>query len=75
MRDIYDDLVGVSEVAAGLGVTIYRVKRWIERRDSTNCPVPVKVLKIGHIYSMADWRGWYALWRVTRGSESWWTGR
>lgn len=71
-EDPYDDLVGVFEVAEGLGVTIYRVKRWIERRNSTNCPKPLRRLKVGHIYSMAEWRGWYALWRITRGSENWW---
>jgi len=70
--DLYDDLVGVSEIAKNLNVTIYRVKRWIERRASTNCPRPVRVLRIGHIYSMTEWRAWFALWRITRGPESWW---
>ena len=64
--DPYTDLVGVTEVAAALGVSRTRVKRWIERRTSTQCPEPVRILRAGHLYRLADWRAWYALWRVTR---------
>ena len=71
VADIYADLVGVAEVAAGLGVGIHRVKRWIERREHIGCPHPVRTLKLGNVYSMREWRGWFALWRVTRGSETW----
>jgi hypothetical protein len=70
-EDIYADLVGVAEVADGLGVGLYRVKRWIERREHVGCPNPVRTLRLGNVYSMQEWRGWFALWRVTRGSETW----
>lgn len=70
-RVLYDDLAAVHEVAQALGVNVHRVRRWIERRAAVNCPQPVRELKGIHIYSLADWRGWYALWRVTRGSETW----
>lgn len=71
VAEIYADLVGIPEIAEGLGVGIHRVRRWIERRESTRCPSPVRALKAGHIYSLREWRGWYALWRITRGSETW----
>ncbi len=69
--DIFADLVGLSEIAAGLGVGVHRVRRWIERAEATGCPRPVRVLKCGAIYSMAEWKGWHALWKMTRGSELW----
>lgn len=71
VTDVYADLVGTTEIATGLGVTIHRVKRWIERRDTVGCPRPVAVLGLGHIYSLREWRAWFALWRITRGSETW----
>src|SRR5688572_11930724 len=64
--DPYADLAGVAEIAAALGVSRARVKRWVERQMSTQCPEPVRVLACGHLYSLAEWRAWYALWRVTR---------
>lgn len=73
--DVYDDLVGTWEIAEELGVPKRRVERWIERRASTGCPSPVRVLKMGFLYSMSDWRGWYALWKVTRAADTWQVNR
>jgi hypothetical protein len=69
--DVYADLGGLYEVAEALGVKMPRLKRWIERRESTNCPRPVRVLRSGHIYSIREWTAWYLLWRLTRGRASW----
>jgi len=66
VHDIYADLGGVQEVAVHLGVGVNRVKRWLERRESTGCPQPVVTLIMGNIYSKAEWTGWYALWWATR---------
>lgn len=71
LEDIAADLGGLTEVADDLAVGLHRVKRWVERRPSTGCPLPVRRLKMGDIYSLAHWRGWFALWRITRGSETW----
>lgn len=65
------DLGGVSEVAERLDVSVFRVRRWIERRDSTKCPLPVRMLRNGAIFDLRAWEGWFALWRLTRGSETW----
>lgn len=73
-RHMQADIVGVYEIAANLGVSRATVNRWIERRDSTSCPEPIVRLKTGHIYSLNEWKGWYAVWKVTRGVQSWWTG-
>lgn len=63
--ELYEDIVGVWEVAHVLGVPIRRVRRWIERREQILCPKPIKTLHCGFLYSLADWKGWYALWRLT----------
>lgn len=60
------DLGGIAEIAAALGVGRSRVKRWIERRASTNAPEPVRQLAHGNLYRISEWRSWYALWRITR---------
>lgn len=65
-QGVYEDIVGVSEVAQGLDVSLIRVQRWIERREATNCPRPVRMIKAGHLYSMCEWRLWYTLWVSTR---------
>lgn len=71
VAEIYADIAGIAEIADALGVKTTRVKRWIERRYTTNCPMPVRELGVGYIYSLREWRAWFALWRVTRGSETW----
>lgn len=68
VQDIYDDMVGIWEIAKNLGVPISRVRRWVERSAETGCPRPVAVLHMGRVFSMRDWRGWHALWKVTRGA-------
>lgn len=75
LQSIYDDLVDTDEIARRLGVGIHRVRRWIERREKTGSPHWVLRRRTGPLYSMAHWRSWYALWRVTRGSETWSTRR
>jgi hypothetical protein len=71
LDSIYDDLVGVHEISERLGVSENRVRRWIERQETTGSPKPVLRRKLGPLYSMSHWRGWFALWRITRGSETW----
>lgn len=65
---MYADLVGIAELAEALDVPISRLKRWIERRDSTGCPEPLRELSAANIYSLREWRAWHALWRATRGT-------
>ncbi len=64
-----DDLAMVPEIAEALGVTQRRVQMWIYRRPSTHCPRPVAKLRIGSIYSLAEWKGWWAFWRISRAPE------
>lgn len=70
LQQIYDDIGGIHEVAQELDVTIYRLRRWIERRDTTNCPLPVKRLTSTYLYSIEEWRGWFSRWSQTRGFEA-----
>lgn len=69
--DVYADMVGLTEIAEALGVSRARVNRWIERREATRCPEPKKPLSMGHLYSLAEWKAWFELWKITRGSETW----
>lgn len=64
--EIYADLAGVQEIAQALGVSTNCVRRWIERRESTGCPAPVRSLAYVHLYSLREWKGWHRLWRITR---------
>lgn len=63
---LYEDLGSVQEVSVALGVNVNTMRRWVERRRSTNCPVPLRKLAGINVYSIAEWKGWFALWRVTR---------
>lgn len=67
---VLEDLGGISEIAAHLAVGLWRVKRWIERRDDVGCPRPVLELNMGHLYSKADWDAWWALWKATRAHKT-----
>lgn len=73
LQEMQADMVGGFEIAANLGVPRTRLNRWIERRSSTMCPAPLITLKAGSFYSLNEWKGWYEVWRVTRGHETWWT--
>lgn len=65
---LYADIGGVYEVSVALNVNIYRVRRWIERRESTNCPRPVRMVRGAHLYSLNEWRAWFYMWMLTRGT-------
>ena len=70
LQQIYDDLGTLEDVAEALDVTPRRVRAWIERRERVNSPVPVKKLKMLNLYSIEEWRGWFARWSTTRGYEA-----
>lgn len=69
LDDIYADLVGLWEVSQELGVKITSVRRWVEKRASTGAPGPVRALHMGGVYSLHEWKAWWSLWRITRGSN------
>ncbi len=71
LDEIYADLGGIAEVAETLGVPYDRVKAWLARHEAIDCPRPVRSLRAGHIYSLSAWKGWFLLWKMTRGSETW----
>ncbi len=71
VQQLYDDIVGLSDIHKILGVKDFRVKRWVERRETVGCPKPIKRVGMTDLYSASEWQGWYAVWKVTRGSETW----
>ncbi len=70
MVDI-SDIVGTAEIARGLGVHPRRVRHWLARSEEIGCPQPVRDLERGYLYLLSDWKGWFAVWRATRGPETW----
>lgn len=76
LADIYNDLGSKTDVAKALDVNIYRMQRWVTRRERINSPHPIR--RIGHvdIYSIQEWRDWYEAWldrkRVGRRPDSKW---
>lgn len=70
-----NDIIGQAEIAIELGVSKRRVQHWIERADEINSPKPVRYLSRGYLYLLSDWKGWFAVWRATRGPETWNGGR
>lgn len=65
-RDIYDDIAGVPEIIDALGVSPFRVRRWIDRKATVRCPAPVRQLRSGALYSLGEWQGWFSMWMRTR---------
>lgn len=69
LKKVYDDLCGIHEVNTALGInSMGRIREWVKRREHTKCPDPVAKLACGHIYSMIEWRVWYAAWSEHVGS-------
>lgn len=62
LQDIYDDLASRSEIAAMLDINVWRMERWLQRRDRISCPSPIKRIGQTDVYSRQEWRDWYARW-------------
>ncbi len=59
---ILADIGGLMEVEEKLGVPRWQLRRWIERRDQTDCPKPIKVTAGMHLYSIYAWQVWLEDW-------------
>ncbi len=62
LQDIYDDIVGKGEIALHLNVAPGRVDQWLRFRDRVKAPRPLKRVSHVDLYSMQEWRDWYAKW-------------
>jgi hypothetical protein len=71
LKDIYDDLGTSTDVAAILDVTIWRMKQWQQRQEKIHCPLPIRRLGNADIYSIQEWRDWYARWCADPKRERW----
>lgn len=60
LADIYKDLICRTEIAKVLDVNPRRVVQWIQRRQRTKCPKPLRAWGRFHLYSAEEWRVWYA---------------
>lgn len=54
-----DDIVGVREIALALDVRVETVKRWIDRRKTTDFPVQVVKLANVDIYNLTEVSVWF----------------
>jgi hypothetical protein len=62
LKDVYDDLGTKTDVAAVLDVTIWRMNMWLTRRERIHCPMPIRRLGAVDVYSISEWKVWFARW-------------
>jgi hypothetical protein len=55
----YPEIGGVAEIAEEFGVRATVVSMWGARRASNSFPLPIKPLKSGPVYDMAEVRRWF----------------
>jgi hypothetical protein len=60
LAQIYADLASQGEIARALNVQHLRVQSWIRRRDGNKCPLPVTRVGPTDVYSIQEWRDWFA---------------
>lgn len=73
LADIYADLCQKGDIIRELGITQWRLSRWIERRDRIRCPHPVRTFANVQLYSMQEWKDWYAAWLAKHPNDTKWT--
>lgn len=73
LADIYADLCQIADIARELNVNHHRVKRWMDRREKIRCPYPVREFANVNLYSMQEWKDWYAAWLAKHPNETKWT--
>jgi hypothetical protein len=54
-----NDLGGVAEISATLGVPTTNVTTWMSRRTQNGCPEPITQLQMGGVYLLSQWRNWH----------------
>lgn len=69
LAQIYDDLTSKENIPRALNVTEARLHNWIRRREEIKCPYPIKRLSGVDIYSMQEWRDWYARWEAAHEND------
>lgn len=71
LKDIYDDLGTITDVAADLDITIWRMHMWIKRKERVKCPEPIRTIGSTHVYSMQEWRDWFQRWSTNPSRVRW----
>lgn len=71
IQDVYDDLTNLEGIAKALGVTRTRVSMWISRRERIRSPEPVCTIGGTNIYSIEEWKSWYAAWSGDLRRQKW----
>lgn len=62
LADIYDDLASKSDICQALDIGVHRFVQWTMRRDRIGCPHPIKRIGPTDVYSLQEWKDWYARW-------------
>lgn len=60
LAQIYADLASRRDVAIALNINERRLADWLRRRDVHNCPRPVTRVGPTDVYSIQEWRDWFA---------------
>jgi hypothetical protein len=62
LAQIYADLGSKGDVARALNINLLRVDSWIRRREYNRCPQPVLRAGPTDVYSIQEWRDFFAEW-------------
>lgn len=60
LADVYNDMATREEVCEALNITTYRMARWLQRKEKTKPPLPIRTFASTHVYSIQEWRDWFA---------------
>lgn len=60
LAQIYADLGSSSDITLALNIRPRRFTNWIQRREELGCPKPIRKFGPTPVYSIQEWRDWYA---------------
>lgn len=73
LAEIYADLGTIYDVAEAMDITKFRIQEWVHRRERIKSPLPVRVIGGRNIYSIQEWKDWFAHWSKDRRPGTKWT--
>lgn len=71
LAEVYADLGSRQDIARILNVRERRVVRWLEYRPALRCPYPIRRISHVDVYSMQEWRDWYAYFTEKHKDKKW----
>lgn len=73
LADIYADLGTLTDVAQALDIKYTRISMWQARKERVKPPKPVRSIARLDLYSIQEWRDWFAKWLEGKKPNTAWT--